>query len=112
MLRFNVSRRIIPDNEFHSILCIIRELVINAIRHGGASTIKIAGASEGGRILFSVTDNGCGFKPDDRPGMEQGHFGLEGIIERARALGGTISIDSAPGRGTCVTANIALPENS
>ena len=107
-LRFNVARTLIPDTTFHAILCICRELVVNALRHGGASTVRIAGAIDGCRILFSVADNGCGFDPERRPGMEEGHFGLEGVLERARALDGTVRIDSRAGRGTRVSLNLAL----
>ena len=111
-LRFNVPRQTIPDSDLHNILCIIRELVINAIRHGGATLVKIAGATEQGRILFSVRDNGRGFDVARKPGMEQGHFGIEGITERAKALGGTLRLESTPGKGTSASVNIAVsPDN-
>lgn len=109
-IRFNVPRRKIPDNEFHGILCIIRELVVNAVRHGHARSVKVAGTLEQDRILFSVSDNGCGFDPAARPGMEQGHFGLEGVMERAKALNGEVTVTSAPGQGARIAVNIALLE--
>ncbi len=109
-VRFNVPRRKIPDNAFHNILCIIRELVINAVRHGHAATLKVAGTIDGDRLLFSVADDGSGFDPATRPGMEQGHFGLEGVMERVKALGGTADIASAPGKGTRIAINTPLPE--
>ncbi|MBQ3808398.1 MAG: sensor histidine kinase [Kiritimatiellae bacterium] len=111
-VRFNMPRRTIPDNAFHNILCIIRELVVNAVRHGHATTLKIAGAINGGRLLFSVADNGSGFDPAARPGMEQGHFGLEGVMERVKALDGIADIASAPGKGTRIAINIPLPEEA
>ena len=107
-----MPRRKIPDNAFHNILCIIRELVVNAVRHGHATTLKVAGTINGGRLLFSVADDGCGFEPATRPGMEQGHFGLEGVSERAKALGGSAEITSAPGRGTRIAVDIPLPEEA
>lgn len=109
-VRFNVPRRKISDNAFHNILCIIRELVINAVHHGRATTIKVAGLIDGGRFRFFVSDNGRGFAPATRPGMEQGHFGLEGVMERVKALDGAADIASAPGRGARVTVDIPLPE--
>jgi len=111
-VRFNVPRRKIPDNEFHNILCIIRELAVNAVRHGRAATLKVAGTIDRGRLLFSVADDGCGFDPTIRPGMEQGHFGLEGVMERVKALGGTADISSTPGKGTRVAFDVPLPEES
>ena len=111
-VRFNVPRRKIPDNEFHNILCIIRELVVNAVRHGRATAIKVAGTLEGGRLLFSVADDGRGFDPSARPGMEQGHFGLEGVMERVKALDGSADIASAPGRGARIAIDIPIPEET
>ena len=111
-VRFNVPRRTIPDNAFHNILCIIRELVVNAVRHGHATALKVAGTIDGGRLIFSVTDNGSGFDPATRPGMEQGHFGLEGVMERVKALDGMADIASAPGKGTRIAINIPLPEEA
>ena len=111
-VRFDVPRRKIPDNEFHNILCIIRELVVNAVRHGHATTLTIAGTLDNGRLLFSVADDGCGFDPATRPGMEQGHFGLEGVLERVKALDGTADIASAPGKGTRIAIDIPLLEET
>ena len=105
-IRFNVPRDRFTDNTAHTVLRIIRELVINGIRHGGATEIHIAGAEENDSILFSVRDNGSGFDPDLAPGVLQGHFGLEGIRERVRTLGGTLTIESASGRGTKATVRL------
>lgn len=99
-VRFNVRRSHVSDNTAHAILRIVRELVSNAIRHGGAKHIRIAGGRDRDRLLFSVKDDGCGFDPDLAPGMRQGHFGLPGIRERIKKLNGTMTIASAPGKGT------------
>lgn len=111
-LRFDVPRRRIPDSAFHNILCIVRELVVNAVRHGRATTLAVEGALEGGRLRFSVADDGRGFDPAARPGMEQGHFGLEGVMERVKSLDGTARIESAPGKGARVDVDIPLPEEN
>ena len=109
-VRFSVPREIVTDNTAHVILRVIRELVINAIRHGRAKSIKVAGAVEDKAMMISVTDDGCGFDPASRPGVAEGHFGIQGIRERLRQLAGEISYDSAPGRGTKATVTIKLPE--
>ena len=106
-LRFNVPRSRLLDSTAHSILCIIRELVANAIRHGQATRIKIAGEFHDDRLSFSVRDNGCGFDTANYAGLAEGHFGLEGIKERVERLDGTFEISSAAKSGT--RAEVALP---
>lgn len=108
-VRFNMPRARLSDNTAHALLRVIRELVVNAIRHGNASAIKVAGTIDNGKLLCSVTDNGCGFDPDAAPGVLQGHFGLQGIQERIDEIGGTFKISSAPGKGTKATISVAIP---
>ena len=106
-VRFNVAREKLADQTVYSVLRIVRELVINAIRHGKASRVRIAGSLDDGTLRFSVTDDGCGFDPDACPGVAQGHFGIEGIRERVDQLGGTFDLTSAPGRGTKAVITLA-----
>ena len=103
---FDVPRARFTDNTAHDILCIIRELVINAIRHGGATSVRVSGAIADNRLAFTVTDNGRGFDPAACPGVTEGHFGLQGIRERLRGHSGSLEIDSAPARGTRVTITL------
>ena len=98
-VRFNVPRGKLSDKTAHALLRSIRELVVNALRHGKATDIKVAGALEGEHLICSVSDNGCGFDPVSAPGVLQGHFGLQGIRERVNALGGEFTIESKPGEG-------------
>lgn len=89
----------------------VRELVVNAIRHGKAKSVWIAGECSNGRISFSVRDDGCGFDMASAPGPREGHFGLQGIRERVNAANGSIEIESAPGEGTKVTVSISEGES-
>ena len=107
-VRFAVDRELFSDTTALAILRIIRELVTNAVRHGKATSVKVAGCIENDRLMFSVTDNGCGFDPDSAPGVEKGHFGLQGVAERTERLNGELTVDSAPGRGTKALVSIAL----
>jgi signal transduction histidine kinase len=105
-VRFNVPREALSDSDAHVVLRIIRELTVNAIRHGHASYVKIAGELKDGFIKFSVRDDGCGFDPETANGPEQGHFGIQGIRERVAAINGSIDIRSVSGKGTRITVSI------
>ena len=110
-IRFNVPRKLFTDNTAHALMRIVRELVLNAIRHGHAKSVKIAGSRENGQLLFSVRDDGCGFDPSNVPGIGQGHFGLQGVRERLRLLKGSVDVESASGAGTYVSARFPLPDD-
>lgn len=105
-VRFSAPREAFTEKSAHTILHIVRELVSNAIRHGGAKHIKVAGAFEKDTLKFSVTDDGRGFDPSRAPGVDQGHFGLQGVRERVDAAGGEISIESVQGQGAKITVFI------
>ena len=108
-VRFNVPRSRLSDKTAHTILHIIRELATNAIRHGGATGIWIAGSIDGETLLFSVRDDGCGFDFNLAPGIADGHFGLQGIRERLDLMDGDMTVESSPGKGTKVAIAIRIP---
>ena len=105
-VRFDVPRTRLTDTTAHAILCTIRELVSNAVRHGKADSIQVAGCIDGDTLRFSVRDDGKGFDPATCPGPKDGHFGLQGIRERIAALNGETRIESSPGKGTKVSVSI------
>ena len=107
-VRFALARSRLSDSTMYAVLRIVRELAVNAVRHGHASAIRVAGSIENGRLLFSVRDDGCGFDPEKRSGIDTGHFGLHGIGERVAALDGSVSITSSIGKGTKVTVSLNL----
>ena len=108
-IRINIPRTRLLDSTVHAILCIIRELVGNAIRHGHATKVRVAGALEKERILFSVRENGIGFDPVTCEGPAQGHFGLDGIRNRINRFGGTFNLETTPGEGSYANIGIPLP---
>jgi signal transduction histidine kinase len=110
-VRFNVPREQLSDNVAHNILRIIGELVANAVHHGHASSVKVAGSIDQTSIHFSVQDDGCGFDPDQCPGAGQGHFGIQGIRERLKRLNGELSFASSAENGTKAIVSMELPED-
>ena len=105
-VRFDAPREKLSDNAVHALLNIVRELAANAVRHGGASLVRVTGSLDGGMLSCAVEDDGFGFDPDDRPGLAEGHFGLQGVEERVDELGGELSIRSRKGEGTRVAFRI------
>lgn len=102
-VRIRVPRAAMDDTAAQAVLSILRELAVNGIRHGCARHVAIAGSVESDRtLLFSVRDDGAGFDPESAPGVGEGHFGLNGVRERLERLKGSLSVESAPGRGTYV----------
>ena len=108
MIRFNARRADFSDTAAHAILSVIRELTANAVRHGHATTVRIAGCTDQGKLFFSVSDDGCGFDPKHCAGIPEGHFGLSGIRDRIKRLNGTIDIASTLGKGTKATVIVPM----
>ena len=109
-VRFDVRRAEFTESEAHAILAIVRELVANAIRHGQAKSILVAGEFRDGQLAFSVRDDGIGFTPGEQPGPGMGHFGLQGIRERIRPFGGNLHLDSRPGGPTRIEVRLTIPK--
>ena len=85
-----------------AILRIVNEAVHNAVRHARATKIEVRFAP--GDV--EVIDDGAGFDPA-APEIRARHLGLTSMEERAREVGGTLTIDAAPGRGTTVRLALA-----
>ncbi len=110
VVRFSVRRSLVSDNTAHALIQIVRELAANAIRHGRAQSVWVAGAAEGRILRFSVTDDGTGFDVAASPGVAEGHFGLQGIRERLKPFGGTLDFERVAGGGTRAVVSLTLPE--
>ncbi|MBR3220690.1 MAG: sensor histidine kinase [Kiritimatiellae bacterium] len=110
LIRFSIPRSILSESLAHDMLRIMRELAVNAVRHGKASQIKVFGECRGNLVRFCVKDDGCGFDQSTAPGPAQGHFGLSGIRERVERRNGEMSVESSPGKGTSVTVSLRISE--
>jgi two-component system NarL family sensor kinase len=84
-----------------------RELLTNAARHAQAEHVELTVERAGDRIALCCRDDGRGVDPERRAAaLGDGHLGLAACTERVEALGGSLEIVSAPGRGTEVRASI------
>ena len=90
-----------------------RELLMNVIKHSGATHVNLIVNRGPGKIMVAVEDNGHGFAPSfrlddaERARSAKG-FGLFSIQERLRAIGGSVQIVSVPGRGATVAMSCPL----
>ena len=84
------------------LLRVVQEAMTNARRHAGACTICISIEQEDDKARITVTDDGCGFDPDELNTDGGGHFGLAFMRERMEQIAGGLKIDSQPGSGTRV----------
>ena len=73
---------------------IVREAVGNAVKHGGAKKIAISSDPlDGGGWMLRISNDGEPFDPETAPGAKEGHFGLEGMKQRARRLGASVRFE-------------------
>jgi signal transduction histidine kinase len=96
------------DREAEGLLYhVAREALENVVRHAKASRVAIRISSEGAWVRLSIEDDGIGIAPDGPRGL-----GLRGIEERVTIAGGTVSIASAPERGTIVTVEVPCGDDA
>jgi len=93
----------LPDDYKVTIYRLVQEALHNAVRHSGARNAQVRVEQDNERIRVQVTDDGRGFDPGRSRGL-----GILGMEERVKRLGGTFSIDSQPGHGATVRAELPL----
>ena len=88
---------------------IAQEAVLNAVKHGKAAHVTLSLKYTGGHYELSIQDNGAGFDPGN--GTSKG-MGVRIMQYRARTIGATLDLKSAPGNGTRITCVFypAIPE--
>ncbi len=101
------ARRLSPEVEV-MLFRIAQEAVRNIWRHAKASTAELAIEFTDSKLRVTITDNGKGFRLPAQlaDGASLGKLGLVGMQERARLLGGTLTLDSKPGKGTSITVDV------
>lgn len=102
-------------SEFHSrlpgetethLFRIAQEALTNAVRHSGASHVRMRLRQEEASACLEIEDDGSGLPPPDQ--LRKGTFGLIGMRARARSSGGDLEIRSRPGRGTSILVSVPL----
>jgi two-component system sensor histidine kinase DesK len=92
----------LPGEIERGLSLVLREAATNIARHAEASRARIEWVHEHARVCMQISDNGRG-------GIDGDGNGLSGMRERVRALGGTLTIDSPQGHGTCLKVIVPAP---
>ena len=95
----------VPAPVEHALLRITQEACANAVRHGNARRLAVSMTRQDGHVELAVRDTGTGFDP----AAPHAGSGLAHIRDRVAELGGTVDIDSAPGRGAALTVRVPVP---
>jgi signal transduction histidine kinase len=90
----------------HELMMMAREAVYNAVLHGHPLRIDVRVRFDQNELTLEVRDDGSGFEPAAVFARDDRHYGLVGMRERVRAVGGEFHLDSAPGKGTDLTVRI------
>jgi signal transduction histidine kinase len=87
---------------------ILREGLRNAAKHSGANVVKVHLDITANQVVSTIEDDGGGFEPENE-GTRTHNIGLASMAERASLFGGTLSLSTAPGKGTKVKILLPLP---
>ncbi|MGI5165984.1 GAF domain-containing sensor histidine kinase [Spirillospora sp. CA-253888] len=105
-VRFDASGTVVlPEDQEAVLFRVAQEALHNALRHAGARHVEVRLLGKGERVELTVADDGSGIGGGDD---QQGGLGLASMRERARSIGGTLSIDTSPGAGTAVRLEVPL----
>ena len=97
--------RLHPD-QATALFRIFQEALTNIGKHANASRVKVRLTCASGNVRLEIADNGCGIAPTDQ--LKPKSFGIRGMVERASALGGELSVSGLAEGGTEVTLEIPL----
>ncbi|MGA5872921.1 sensor histidine kinase [Streptomyces cinereoruber] len=113
-VRFSVSGTPVelPTPYEVALLRIAQSALANTVRHASASRAEITLSFMDASVTLDVVDDGEGFEPGSVRPSSEGGFGLPAMRARAESLGGTFTVESAPGQGTAVAVSLPLsPED-
>jgi signal transduction histidine kinase len=101
----------LPPDVRHNIFLIVKEALTNALRHAGAKEVRVQAKVSADALEILVQDDGRGFEPS-MPPMEGRRHGLGNMHRRAEAIGGTLELQSTPGKGTTVRLAVHLVDGT
>ena len=110
MAHHNMDQRLSPELET-SIYRIVQEALNNVAKHAQATTCRLSLVRQPDTVLVNIQDNGAGFVWPSRNGLGSSGLGLIGIRERAEQLGGTLRMETAPGRGTRLLVELPVRQH-
>jgi signal transduction histidine kinase len=84
----------------------VKESLANVVRHAQTTVVIIGVTLRDGRLIIEINDQGVGFDPST---VKQG-VGLQSMMERARTIGGALTLTSQPGKGTHVHLSVAISQ--
>ncbi|MEU2901060.1 GAF domain-containing sensor histidine kinase [Streptomyces sp. NPDC088106] len=97
--------RALPAAQEEAVLRVAQEALHNALRHSGGEHVDVTLDRRGGGAVLRVSDDGSGFDP--RVVRSAGrHLGLVSMRDRASGVGGRLSVESAPGKGTTIEMEV------
>jgi signal transduction histidine kinase len=102
-----IYRALSPSLE-NEVLRVAQEALANAVRHSGAARVSLDLRYHPDELTLTVCDNGIGFQATDTTLPAKGHFGLQGMRERAGQIGGTLKVKSSADSGTTITLSVPL----
>jgi signal transduction histidine kinase len=99
------SARLPPDVET-TLYRVVQEAMTNVMKHAGARVVSVVLERQDGRAIAVVEDDGVGFDPE--AAAESGRLGLIGMRERLALVRGHLEVETRPGAGTTVIAQVPL----
>jgi signal transduction histidine kinase len=90
---------------------VVQEALTNVAKHAHADSVLLQATQSEGRLAVEIEDDGRGFDAATlaRPGSDGRGWGLLGMRERVQMLGGTLQLDSTPGKGTRLVLTLPIP---
>ncbi|MFC9847554.1 GAF domain-containing sensor histidine kinase [Streptomyces sp. NPDC060223] len=97
--------RALPASQEEAVLRVAQEALHNALRHSGAAQVDVTLERDGQGAVLRVTDDGSGFEPAAIRSAGR-HLGLVSMRDRSSGVGGTLTVKSAPGKGTTIEMEV------